>query len=114
MSVILSIIISVIATWFFAHVYYKAGGKQNIELRKALSDDVKKIILNSKKQNLTVKELNRLLEQKTFDKNSNDPLPYLACPKCGNKNLNKSSHTDESSIYYFVECIKCGWSEYTE
>jgi len=47
----------------------------------------------------------------------NDPVFGLGrCPQCGSKKLHRSSATDyrNDETYYFIECQKCQWSEWTQ
>jgi len=45
-----------------------------------------------------------------------DPLPYRACPKCGNIKLKRSSIVDYAGDeeYFIIECTECGWSEWSQ
>lgn len=112
----LELLIGLISGWLTTHIYYKINEKQNLELNKKLSKEVKDIILKTKQRDLSIKELNKLLEKKTFDKDSSDPLPFIACPKCGNKKIEKSTHDDyeRDESYFIISCKKCGWSEWTQ
>lgn len=67
---------------------------------------------------MSVIELNKILEEKTIDKSEigKDPLPYIACPKCGSENLERNKMTDyhHDEIYYMITCKDCGWSNWTQ
>ncbi len=114
MDILLSVIASIVVTWVFAHAYYKASKKQDDEFRSKLSNEVRKIILSSDKKRLTVKELNELLELKIYKSDDSDPLPFLVCPKCGSKDLIRSSFMNDSDVIYSIKCGKCDWSDWTE
>jgi hypothetical protein len=45
---------------------------------------------------------------------SGDPLPYGACPRCGNVELARSSEAAPRSdkLFFFVECPECGWGDW--
>lgn len=122
MELIIGIVGGGIISWAITHLYYKIAGKeqkkQGEELGKKLSKEVKEVILNAQKDNLTVGELNSLLEEKIIDKDSigKNPLPYKACRQCGNTELEWESLQDEEHdrMYYFVHCKECGWCDGTE
>ena len=110
-------IIGIMAGALLNHMYYaisnKKQEKQNNDLIRMLSKEVQDIIIRNNKENLSVLELNHLLDEKTVEDDTDDPLPFKACPKCGNEELNRSSCTDDErgDTYYSIECKKCGWSE---
>lgn len=45
-----------------------------------------------------------------------DPLPYKVCPNCGSLRLKRGSYTDyfHDEIYFFVKCLDCGWSDWSQ
>lgn len=119
MDLIIGIISGGILSWIITHFYYKKSNeKQNTQnelLSKKLSADVKKIILNNNANNLSIKDLNKLLEEKTIVLNSNDPLPFKACPKCGNTHLIRSTGiNNREEDYYLIKCEKCGWNDWSQ
>ena len=64
-----------------------------------------------------VQRLNRRLHDLTYDSTAtNDPLPYLRCPECGNEKLKRSMATDHrrDDNYYFIQCPSCGWNEWSQ
>ncbi|PIP17557.1 MAG: hypothetical protein COX43_03700 [Parcubacteria group bacterium CG23_combo_of_CG06-09_8_20_14_all_35_9] len=68
------------------------------------------------KEKVRSKEIVKQYWKEVFDEDSDDPLPFKICPRCGNDALNRSSYTDYEGdeVYYIVECKKCGWSEWTQ
>lgn len=56
------------------------------------------IVYGSEK--LSVFELNKLLENKIFDKDTGDPLPFKCCPKCGGDKLSRSGAEDFHGILF--------------
>ncbi len=122
MDLLIGIVGGGIASWLITHFYYKIGArgqkKQNDELSKKLSREVKEIILSTQKDSLSVIDLNKLLEDKTIGKEGfdNDPLPFIACPKCGSTELEKYSREDyeHDEIYFMIQCKKCGWGDWTQ
>ncbi|MFC1686608.1 hypothetical protein ACFLZS_01610 [Patescibacteria group bacterium] len=97
---------------FFDRLYYKIFEKRSFDrrlktlIREAEEDKIKKKI--------TIRELNNLIDNKTYDSSSNCPLPYKRCPRCGSQNLNGSMASNEKGNHYFIDCKNCGWEEYTE
>lgn len=110
-ELIIGAILGGLIGWFTSHSYYNKGSKDQERLCNKLNKDLRKIILNANANKLGIKELNQLLERKSIDQNSSDPLPYTACPKCGNQKLKKNSYSDENTIAFFVSCPKCKWQE---
>ena len=98
------------------HFYYKVGTRDQQNIFNKLSKEIKTAILEDSRQKLTIKDLNKILEEKVYDKESNEPLPYKTCPKCGNEILHKSSGLDDTrdEEYFFVECKGCGWNEWSQ
>ena len=104
-----------IASWIVAHLYYMAGNSSLKKLNDNISADVKEIILNSKAENLSVKELNMLLQDKIFDDNSKgDPLPYKSCRICGSEDLERGSTFNRDDLWYHIKCNNCEWSDASE
>jgi len=67
-------------------------------------------------ENMTVVKLNGLLKSKTIDENSDDPLPYFACPICGSTNIERQGACDDEhdEMYYTIRCTDCGWNEWRQ
>jgi len=83
------------------------------KLNKYLSEETQRVIINSKKENMSVKELNEILYEKTIEENSLAPLPYKCCLKCGNENLKFSSPFYKGKTYYIANCEECEWKDWT-
>jgi len=80
-----------------------------------LSDELKTTIVNSQVNNLTVKDLNRLLEEKIFDDDAQgDPLPFKVCPQGGSSELERSGGEYSGRIYFHIGCKKCDWATCSE
>ena len=118
-KLLISAVLGGIFSWLITHIYSKKTLSDQEIIFSKLSDNLKKTILYSKAKNLTVKDLNNLIEKQTIDykdMQSGDPLPYKACPKCGSKNLKKGEYMDykKDESYYVVRCKKCGWQDWTQ
>ena len=111
----LLLILGAIIGLMLTEVYEKLFKAKKFENRlRSLIKEAKKDEL---KRELTVRELNKLLDGKTFDREklkSGDALPFIACPKCGNKNISYTSGEYRDDIYYVASCKKCGWSEWSQ
>ena len=108
-------IIGGVITWIITYQYYLKSTEEQRNIYSKLSQEIKDAILNSNSKKLTVKDLNKLLEEKTIDKDSGgDPLPFKACPKCGSPDLERSSTEHRDDLYYFIKCKKCDWNEWTK
>ncbi|HJP18428.1 MAG TPA: hypothetical protein QF468_07250 [Nitrospinota bacterium] len=103
-------------SWLISHAYYEKSGKDQALLFSKLSSDVRRAILEDNRDSLTVKELNKLLEEKTIDPARGGPLPYVACPKCGDENLRGGEIYDDrrDENYWIIKCEQCGWSDWTQ
>ena len=58
-----------------------------------------------------VRRLNKRLHDLTYDSEaSNDPLPYIRCPECGHKKLERKMTTapQRDDNFYFIDCKSCG------
>ena len=105
--------------WLITHIYYKKSSSEQVIIYSKLSSELKDTILRANSKNLTVAELNELIEQETIDYDDmkeGDPLPYKACPKCGSKNLKKGEYVDgkHDELYYVVTCEECKWTNWTQ
>ncbi len=61
-----------------------------------------------------VKKYHVIIDHDSLEKGN--PLPYKVCPKCGSPRLKGGSYTDYShdEIYFFVKCLDCGWSDWSQ
>ncbi len=98
-------------------IYHRKSSKDQKRLSEKLSEEVKAMILESKKDNLTVEELNELIHEKTIDPKSEDIFPYKACPNCGSENIKRygdgfaefNGSMEIFTPYEVVECEECEW-----
>lgn len=49
-----------------------------------------------------------------FDEESQDILPFKACPNCGKEHLKHTCANIRDDVWFIVECNFCGWIECTE
>lgn len=102
-------------SWVITHLYYQKSTTEQKAITSKLSREVKEAILNLHTEKLTVKDLNKLLEEKTIDGEANgDPLPFKACPKCGSTKLERGSADYHDDLYYFIKCTECEWNEWSQ
>ena len=116
LSGILGTIIGVIAGWLIARHYYLKTSKDLDKFFRKLPHKIIRPILDDKRDHLTVKELNDLLEKKIIDPDTEDPLPYISCPKCGSTKLERSSAEDFNNheTHFSIKCPNCDWSDWTQ
>ncbi len=117
---LLGVIIGGIVSWVISHAYYKkASQDQNVIFNK-LSKEIRDAILNDNRDKLSVLELNELLREKTIDAEVGEAIPYVACPKCGSEDLERTSDAEveygpegiESGIPYdIIRCKECNWTK---
>jgi hypothetical protein len=112
---VLGAILGGLISWGIAHTYYAKSSRDQKAVFNKLTKEVRSIILQDKRESLTVQELNELLEKKTI-KNpiGDDPLPYKACPKCGSENLRRGELFTQDDSYYVIQCADCQWSDWTQ
>jgi hypothetical protein len=112
---IIFFVLGALTSWIISHYYYKKGGKE----RPAwFSEDAVKEVLMKRPEDIdwTAKELVKLYNNKVYDNESEDPLPFNFCPRCGSEDLERSNHTDEGrdENYFIVRCKNCEWEEWTQ
>ena len=124
---VLGLLFGGLISWVIAQSYYKKSSNelknQLDEQRRIISKlpaDVREIILEDKREQLTVVQLNELLQNKTFESDLGDPLAYRKCPRCGSENIERSTDVEvdygpegpESCIPYdIIKCKDCGWTK---
>ena len=117
---ILGLIIGGIISLGITHAYYKKSSKdQNVVFNK-LSEQVRDAILNDNREKLSILELNELISEKTIDEEVGEAIPYMACPKCGSEDLDRTSDVEVdygpegpelAGHYDIVRCKECGWTK---
>jgi hypothetical protein len=115
---LIGLIIGALTSWGITHAYYKkASQEQNILFNK-LSKEVRDAIIKDKRKSLSVLELNELIREKTIDEAVGEAIPYMACPRCGSEDLERTSDAEveygpegvESGVPYdIVRCKECNW-----
>jgi hypothetical protein len=116
-SILISIgtcVLGIACGWFITWRFYKKSNKQQSEEHKSQLKEIQQSFTDYEAGKLSIVQLNKIVEDKVFEKNSDDPLNYKICPKCGSKNLKRTGHSMGDSLYFFIECKKCDWSEGTE
>ena len=117
---VLGMITGGIISWEITHVYYKKSSANQKKLYNKLTDKIRNAILNDNREKLSVSELNKLIREKTIDKNVGEAIPYMFCPKCGSDELKRTSdvevdHQPEGPqlLYHFdiIQCRQCGWTK---
>jgi hypothetical protein len=105
-----------IVSWLIQHLFSARSAKEQRVLFNKLSAELRYLILKDPREQLSVAELNELIEQRTVDPTSREPLPYVACPKCGSSDLQKRESFDalHDETYYIVRCKTCGWGDWTQ
>jgi predicted RNA-binding Zn-ribbon protein involved in translation (DUF1610 family) len=114
---ILGLVLGALASLGITHLYYKRSSVDQELLYRKLSTEVRCAILDDSRENLSIPELNQLLDDKTIDRDtSGHPLPFKACPKCGSEDLERKEVLDErhDEMYYFIGCKQCGWGDSTQ
>jgi len=112
---VLGAIVGGLISWGIAHTYYAKSSQDQRTIFNKLTKDVRSVILKDKRESLSIRELNELLEKKTIKKpTSDDPLPYKACPKCGSENLKRGELFMQDDSYYVIQCADCQWNEWTQ
>ncbi len=112
---ILGVVLGGVISWWVSHAYYRKANHDQKRLFDKLSGDVRSAILQDKRDSLSVRDLNELLEKKTIKSPlDGDPLPYKACPKCGSEKLKRQEINTDDDNYYVIQCSECQWNEWTQ
>lgn len=114
---ILLFVLGVVVGWAIQHFYSARSSNEQRALFGKLSAELRDLVLADPREHLSVAELNQLIDERTIDpERTTDPLPYVACPKCGSKNIKKQDSIDPrgDDIYYTVGCLDCGWGDWTQ
>ncbi len=107
-------------SWGITHAYHKKSSKDQNAVFNKLSEEVREAILNDNREKLSVLELNELIREKTIDEEVGEAIPYMACPKCGSEDLERTSDVEVdygsegpelAGHYDIVSCKKCEWTK---
>jgi predicted RNA-binding Zn-ribbon protein involved in translation (DUF1610 family) len=107
-------------SWRITHVYYKKASQDQNTVFNKLSKEVRSAILEDNREKLSVFELNELIREKTIDRDVGEAIPYMACPRCGSEDLERTSDvevdygpegTELAGHYDIVRCKECGWEK---
>jgi hypothetical protein len=113
---LLGVMLGTLVSWGF---HKKASQDQNTLFNK-LPAEVREAMLIDKREKLSVSELNELIREKTIDGHAGKALPYIACPKCGSQDLQRTQDVEveygpegpeSASPYDIVRCKECGWEK---
>jgi hypothetical protein len=106
----------VLVGWAIQHLYSARSSKEQRQLFEKLSSELRELILRDPREQLSVAELNQLIDDRTIDPTREEPLPYVACPKCGSADLQKRESLDaqHDEMYYTIGCKRCGWGDWTQ
>ena len=117
---LLGLFLGVLVSWGIAHAYYKKSSIEQNKLFNKLSKEVRDAILADNRDKLSILELNELIRDKTIDAHVGESLPYIACPRCGSEDLERTTDVEveygpegpESGIPYdIIRCKKCNWTK---
>ena len=110
------LIIGATIGWLVTHIYSVRNGREQKAVFNKLSSEIRQIIFEDKRASLSVAELNQLLTERTVDGESQEPLPYVRCPKCGSDDLKRKQYYDSSNdtVSYNIRCEECRWTESTK
>lgn len=109
-----------LVSWGITHAYYKKASKNQNAVFNKLSDEVRDAILNDNRDKLSVLELNELIREKTIDEEVGETIPYMACPRCGSQNLERTSDVEvdygsdgmvSGTPYDIIRCKECEWTK---
>jgi len=90
------------------HLVYDGGTEKD---RATL---IEAITGNSPSNNY-IKAIVKKYNEVIFDDESDDILPFNACPKCGTSRLNRLCYNSNNEhTYFIISCKECDWMEVTE
>jgi len=123
-EILVSAVIGFLIAWYFFGRDARESRKKYHDLEKLierLPDEVIEKLKTSPREKLTVKQLNKLIEEKTVDKNKEGLGALKCCPKCGSPKIWVGTNFDpyiadengtiEPNPYEEARCPKCGWSK---
>lgn len=95
---------------------------KNIEALKEIVTDLGFIVGEdlslSDKKNIprqdSIKEIVKKYHEAVLDTDTNDPLPFKACPECGSTRLERGSMLIGDDYFFTIKCLECGWTEGSE
>lgn len=122
---ILIFLLGCLVTWIISHIYYRKTANQSAEYRKIL-DKLPEIVIeklkNDVRPNLSIKELNELINIKSRDFSKQGLDSYKICPSCGGDlirdkeliDVDVDSEPDGSYSYnpvfaQIIKCKQCNW-----
>ena len=114
-NAIIFFVLGAVASWAISHYYYRRGNKKRPDWFSI--ESIKEILTkHPEDMDWTARQIVNLYNEKIFDSNSSDPLPFNCCPKCGSEKLEKSTFDDykRDESYYVISCKECGWSDWTQ
>jgi predicted RNA-binding Zn-ribbon protein involved in translation (DUF1610 family) len=115
---LLGLVLGALTSWGITHTYYKKSSVDQKALYNKLSKEVRDAILNDSRDKLSVLELNELIREKTIDEEVGEAIPYMACPRCGSEDLERTLDAEVdygpegpelAGHYDIVRCKKCDW-----
>ena len=91
------------------YIRYKNGSEKD---REAVITAIKGLKPSQNLIKAIVKKYNELI----YVSDTENPLPFTACPLCGSKKLQRSSAVDyqHDEVYYMIKCEDCGWSDWSQ
>ena len=103
-------------TWLITRFYYQKAGRDQMMIMNKIPEELIKALHSDRREKLTVKELNELLESKTLDKTKTGLDTFKVCPKCGSAHLSRGTDwevddPDNAFQYNVVYCADCDWRE---
>lgn len=109
-------------SWLLTHVYHLRADRDQKAIYDKMSQELKSAIRDNHRGNLTVADLNDLLKKQTVDETTADKLPYIACPRCGSRQIERLQKAivdfdagDDGEPcpsgfpYEAVRCLACDW-----
>ena len=126
MQLAIGIFLGALITWIITHYYYRKANHDQNELFNKIPEYIRQGIIDDRRDKLTVKELNKLIQLKTIDKHKEGIRKFKACPKCGSLNIrvgrdiidvdaggDLESGPEFTPIYAdTITCIDCGWAKH--
>ena len=120
MEILISAALGALLSWLITSIYSRHSASDSEKIAKKLNHDLRQVILETDRENISVIQLNELIKEKTELDNKTGIHRYIACPKCGSSDITKGHYEhlyedyDEVVSLRRTACNVCTWEEKDE
>lgn len=81
-----------------------------VDLGFTIGDDLSLSNVRKIRTHQSTREIVRKYHEAVMNNNTNEPLPFKACPECGSKKLERGTMMIQGEPFFTIKCTECGWS----